>query len=415
MTPARRIVRPCASPRRPRRRGMAGGRCRARRSAGPPQRRSRLRRARRRAPLGAALADLLGGAFFPFSEAFSASRVACSAVMPTSRRYAGATSTAIWPPATSPSMPWRYRPAGDIRRHRDRPARRRAPTCARRPCALRARRRWKMTRVRVLRLVRLQHASRLRARRRSSTVAAARAAAGPEAVSGERVEREFTALLGLPAPRAGAAAARRPWALSIRVLPELDRLRGVEQNPFHHLDVFGHTLEALELPPSGVEQLGGQRYLTAPASWACRAPRRWRRWPTRRCCTISASRRIKAVDEDGRVMFCATTSWARDGARHRRRLKMSRRFQDFLAAARAPASAPRLPGARGSAHAARSGALPTRRGALRLRVGRPLAGRPHGDRGEKTPPRPWPATSAWRATYGCDTPSSRGPPLTATR
>ena len=30
------------------------------------------------------------------------------------------------------------------------------------------------------------------------------------------------------------------------MLPELDRLRGVEQNPYHHLDVHGHTIEVLE-------------------------------------------------------------------------------------------------------------------------------------------------------------------------
>jgi tRNA nucleotidyltransferase/poly(A) polymerase len=30
------------------------------------------------------------------------------------------------------------------------------------------------------------------------------------------------------------------------VLPELDALRGVEQNPYHHRDVHGHTLEVLE-------------------------------------------------------------------------------------------------------------------------------------------------------------------------
>jgi poly(A) polymerase len=30
------------------------------------------------------------------------------------------------------------------------------------------------------------------------------------------------------------------------VLPELEALRGVEQNRYHHLDVYGHTLEVLE-------------------------------------------------------------------------------------------------------------------------------------------------------------------------
>ena len=30
------------------------------------------------------------------------------------------------------------------------------------------------------------------------------------------------------------------------VLPELTALRGVEQNPYHHRDVHGHTLEVLQ-------------------------------------------------------------------------------------------------------------------------------------------------------------------------
>src|ERR1035441_7502963 len=30
------------------------------------------------------------------------------------------------------------------------------------------------------------------------------------------------------------------------VLPELEALRGVRQNRFHHLDVYGHTLEVLD-------------------------------------------------------------------------------------------------------------------------------------------------------------------------
>ena len=49
-------------------------------------------------------------------------------------------------------------------------------------------------------------------------------------------------------PPASAAAAFRDlavWGALAVVLPELDGLRGVEQNPYHHLDVFEHTLEAL--------------------------------------------------------------------------------------------------------------------------------------------------------------------------
>jgi hypothetical protein len=49
------------------------------------------------------------------------------------------------------------------------------------------------------------------------------------------------------------------------VLPEVDRLRGVEQNPYHHLDVFEHTLEALTYVVGVVAQLGGRRFLASPA------------------------------------------------------------------------------------------------------------------------------------------------------
>ena len=54
---------------------------------------------------------------------------------------------------------------------------------------------------------------------------------------------------------AGASSRGRPapgrplmdeLALTAAVLPELEALRGVVQNPNHHLDVFGHTLAVLE-------------------------------------------------------------------------------------------------------------------------------------------------------------------------
>ena len=45
-----------------------------------------------------------------------------------------------------------------------------------------------------------------------------------------------------PRPRADGRASG-PWPL---VLPELEALRGVEQSRYHHLDVYGHTLEVLD-------------------------------------------------------------------------------------------------------------------------------------------------------------------------
>ena len=48
------------------------------------------------------------------------------------------------------------------------------------------------------------------------------------------------------------------------ILPEVDGLRGVEQNPYHHLDVFGHTLEALTYVRGVVAQLEALEFLASP-------------------------------------------------------------------------------------------------------------------------------------------------------
>ncbi len=98
--------------------------------------------------------------------------------------------------------------------------------------------------LRVLRLVRM--AVELDMEPDPETLARARAHAGAlERVSAERVFLELRRILAAP---------RAPWGLQTMsevgivaaVLPELDALRGVEQNRFHHRDVYGHTLEVLE-------------------------------------------------------------------------------------------------------------------------------------------------------------------------
>jgi poly(A) polymerase len=61
-------------------------------------------------------------------------------------------------------------------------------------------------------------------------------------------ERQFAELRGLvagPQPLRGVELMDE-LAVTAVVLPELERLRGVVQNPNHHLDVFGHTLAVLE-------------------------------------------------------------------------------------------------------------------------------------------------------------------------
>ena len=63
--------------------------------------------------------------------------------------------------------------------------------------------------------------------------------------SGERVFAELRRLLAAPGPVEGLALADR-LGLVRAVLPELADLHNVEQSHFHHLDVYGHTLEVLE-------------------------------------------------------------------------------------------------------------------------------------------------------------------------
>jgi len=98
--------------------------------------------------------------------------------------------------------------------------------------------------LRVVRVARLR--AELGLEPVAATVAlAARAAPGLRAVAGERVFAELKRIVVADGVLAGLALLDRLGATAV-VLPELDALRGVEQNRYHHLDVHGHTLEVLE-------------------------------------------------------------------------------------------------------------------------------------------------------------------------
>jgi poly(A) polymerase len=62
--------------------------------------------------------------------------------------------------------------------------------------------------------------------------------------SPERVFVELRRIVSAPEALRGLELLRELGATAV-VLPELDALRGVEQNRFHHADVHGHTLEVL--------------------------------------------------------------------------------------------------------------------------------------------------------------------------
>ncbi len=97
--------------------------------------------------------------------------------------------------------------------------------------------------LRVLRLVRF--AVELGLDYDTDTVDAARRHAPALAgVAGERLFAELRRVLAADEVLAGLAKLDELSATAV-VLPELHALRGVEQNRFHHLDVYGHTLEVL--------------------------------------------------------------------------------------------------------------------------------------------------------------------------
>jgi poly(A) polymerase len=183
--------------------------------------------------------------------------------------------------------------------------------------------------LRVVRLARLARGFGL-VPDAAATEAAFGAASGLETVSGERVRDELSAVLASP----GAALAFRDlavWDALAVILPELDGLRGVEQNPYHHLDVFEHTLEALTYVRGVVQQLGGAGHLTPPAeaglpgvdelvpvSWAV-------------LLHDIGKPESRKVDDQGRVLFWHHDEIGREMAVEiSARFKMSNRFTAYL-------------------------------------------------------------------------------------
>jgi poly(A) polymerase len=95
-----------------------------------------------------------------------------------------------------------------------------------------------------------------------ATVARARLDAARAAEpAGERQLAELRRLVGGPDPLRGIGLLDELGLTGV-VLPELEALRGVEQGPNHHLDVFGHTLAVLERTlevEADLERFAGER------------------------------------------------------------------------------------------------------------------------------------------------------------
>ena len=98
--------------------------------------------------------------------------------------------------------------------------------------------------LRLLRAPRLAAELALEIEPRTVSLARAAAARASEP-AGERQLAELRQLLGGPDPLRGLRLLDELGVTAV-VLPELEKLRGVEQGPNHHLDVFEHTLAVLE-------------------------------------------------------------------------------------------------------------------------------------------------------------------------
>ena len=97
--------------------------------------------------------------------------------------------------------------------------------------------------LRPLRLVRIATELSLTPDAETERLTREHAARIPE-TSPERIWAELRRLVTAERVLDGLALADR-LGVTAAVLPELERLRGVEQSHFHHLDVHGHTLEVL--------------------------------------------------------------------------------------------------------------------------------------------------------------------------
>ncbi len=117
--------------------------------------------------------------------------------------------------------------------------------------------------LRVLRLVRL--AVELDLEVDEQTLRSAREQTGAlRSVSPERVFSELRRIIAAPRAPWGLQAMSELGATAV-VLPELEALRGVEQNRFHHRDVYGHTLEVFERTIAlSAPGAGGFEELSAP-------------------------------------------------------------------------------------------------------------------------------------------------------
>ena len=164
--------------------------------------------------------------------------------------------------------------------------------------------------------------------------AAAQHAPGIDRIAPERVFGELKRIVTAPAARTGLEL-MDAHGLTEAVLPELAALRGIEQNEFHHADVYEHTLEVLD----AVARLERDRDLLgdrAPELLAEPLADELTHGGAMRFAALlhdAAKPQTRGERPDGRVTFIGHDRAGADLARAvLRRLRASQRTIDYVAA-----------------------------------------------------------------------------------
>jgi putative nucleotidyltransferase with HDIG domain len=187
--------------------------------------------------------------------------------------------------------------------------------------------------LRTLRAVRL--VTELELELEPETAAAIAAHAGEiDRVAPERVFGELKRIVTAPAARAGLEL-MDAYGLTRAVLPELAALRGVEQNEFHHVDVYEHTLEVLDAVAALERNRAflGERAADLLAEPLADELTRGGGMRLAALLHDAAKPQTRGVRPDGRVTFLGHDEQGAELARRvLRRLRASQRTVDYVAA-----------------------------------------------------------------------------------
>jgi poly(A) polymerase len=164
-------------------------------------------------------------------------------------------------------------------------------------------------------------------------------AAGLDRVAPERIFGELKRVVCAPAPHLGIALMDGLGLLTV-VLPELAATRGVEQNVFHHADVYGHTLEVLasvaEIQRDPAAAGFGDQSAAVAALLAEPLADELTRGDAMRFAALlhdAAKPQTRGERPDGRVTFIGHDAVGADQARAvLKRLRSSEKLRDYVAA-----------------------------------------------------------------------------------